>query len=96
MLMSNSFGKMAAIILRYTSGFVVRSQVLAAIWREFGKAGISIPFPQRDVHMIAPKGVDDVAAAKERVANEAPRLPDRRGEPGDFAGEAIDKMTSGD
>ena len=30
----------------------VRSDVNLAIWKGFKQAGITIPFPQRDVHMI--------------------------------------------
>ena len=37
------------------SGFRIRSEILTAIRDRFGEAGISIPFPQRDVHFIAPK-----------------------------------------
>jgi len=29
----------------------VRSEVNLAIWRAFKKAGITIPYPQRDIHI---------------------------------------------
>lgn len=32
-----------------------QSDVMRAIWRSFKERGITIPFPQRDVHMIQPK-----------------------------------------
>lgn len=34
-----------------------RSDLLEAVHREFGKAGIGIPYPQRDVHLFMPEGV---------------------------------------
>jgi small-conductance mechanosensitive channel len=34
----------------------VRSDINLAIWKEFKKAGITIPFPQRDVHLITSPG----------------------------------------
>lgn len=36
--------------------FKPRSEVLMAIWKKFELHNITIPFPQRDVHMIPPKG----------------------------------------
>ncbi|HUB84314.1 MAG TPA: hypothetical protein VL971_01370, partial [Rhizomicrobium sp.] len=33
----------------------VRSEIMLAVWERFQKAGITLPFPQRDVHIIAPK-----------------------------------------
>jgi small-conductance mechanosensitive channel len=39
----------------------VRSEIMLAVWERFQKAGITLPFPQRDVHIIAPK--PDVPAA---------------------------------
>ena len=30
----------------------VRSDVNVGIWRRFKEAGITIPFPQRDVHLV--------------------------------------------
>jgi small conductance mechanosensitive channel len=40
-----------------TSDFAdTRSGLYEAVHREFGKAGISIPYPQRDIHLVLPKG----------------------------------------
>lgn len=39
----------------------VRSDVLLGIWDRFNEHGIKIPYPQRDVHMIAP---DSIAATR--------------------------------
>lgn len=74
------------------SGFVVRGEVLSGIRRAFGEAGISIPFPQRDLHIITPKG--EAAALRDqmdRVADRAPGVVQNAGDPSDFASEAIDK-----
>jgi small-conductance mechanosensitive channel len=38
----------------------IRSDINLAIWRGFKEAGITIPFPQRDLHL---KHIDAEAAA---------------------------------
>lgn len=48
------------------SGFVTRGEVLTQIRSRFAEAGLSIPFPQRDVHIIAPKTVDASAPPEVR------------------------------
>lgn len=42
-----------------------RSDLFEAVHREFDKAGISIPYPQRDVHLILPEGIA-IRASEER------------------------------
>jgi small-conductance mechanosensitive channel len=37
---------------------VLRSDINLAIWREFKRAGISIPFPQREVRVIKGEGIE--------------------------------------
>ncbi len=50
------------INLRAANLIMVRSQVLLAIWQQFGAAGIQIPFPQREIHMYsAPPEAHDPA-----------------------------------
>ena len=46
----------------------VRSDVYRRIWREFRTAGITIPFPQRDVHL---KPATDISRADETAGNRA-------------------------
>jgi small-conductance mechanosensitive channel len=40
----------------------IRSDINLAIWRGFKQAGITIPFPQRDVHLHAASGMPLAAA----------------------------------
>ncbi|GAB5375524.1 MAG: hypothetical protein AcusKO_19860 [Acuticoccus sp.] len=68
------------------SGFVTKSEVLTAIRARFSEAGLSIPFPQRDIHIIAPKAVDasaQAAAPEVRPAMGEARTSDRRAMQGD-------------
>jgi small-conductance mechanosensitive channel len=37
---------------------VLRSDINLAIWREFNKTGISIPFPQREVRVVKGEGLE--------------------------------------
>ena len=46
----------------------IRAEVNVAVWRAFKKAGITIPFPQRDVHL---RQVDTSPAA----ASQSQRVP---------------------
>jgi len=43
-------------------GLTVRSDLLAGVYRELDKAGIEIPFPQRDVHIRTPSGLTELSA----------------------------------
>lgn len=47
--------------------FGVRSEVLTAIWSRFREAGISIPYPQRDLHIVDVKGAQAALPAPEGV-----------------------------
>ncbi|MEP6860543.1 MAG: mechanosensitive ion channel domain-containing protein [Deltaproteobacteria bacterium] len=47
--------------------FVVASKLRFAIARKFREAKISIPFPQRDVHVIAAQALDDAAKPAPRA-----------------------------
>ncbi|ORE95866.1 mechanosensitive ion channel domain-containing protein [Acuticoccus yangtzensis] len=42
------------------SGFKVKSEVLTRVVRSFGANGVSIPFPQRDIHVITPRAAPEV------------------------------------
>lgn len=48
----------------------VRSDVYRHIWREFRAAGITIPFPQRDVHL-KPASAADISRATDTAGNRA-------------------------
>lgn len=37
----------------------IASDVYLAIWNKFNAAGVEFPFPQRDIHIVSPKGIDD-------------------------------------
>ena len=39
----------------------VRSEVLLAVWDQFQKAGIEIPYPQQDIHV---RGLPEALLAK--------------------------------
>ena len=39
-----------------------QSEILFAIWHRFAEEGISIPYPQRDLHIKSPGGLDKVIA----------------------------------
>ena len=71
------------------SAFVIRSEVLSGIWHRFRAEGISIPFPQRDVHMVVPRH-GPPAPASERVRK--PRLRERE----DWVGDAVEMVESDD
>ncbi|MEQ8306932.1 MAG: DUF3772 domain-containing protein [Hoeflea sp.] len=43
-------------------GLTVRSDLLAGVYRELDKAGIEIPFPQRDLHIRTSSGPTDLSA----------------------------------
>ena len=47
------------------SGLKVRDQVMLAIWERFREAGISIPFPQRDLHIKGGSVFDILPALKD-------------------------------
>ncbi|MBJ3777433.1 mechanosensitive ion channel domain-containing protein [Acuticoccus mangrovi] len=66
------------------SGFVVKSEVLSAVWRRFAKAGITIPFPQRDLHIINPSGAAPAAVPSQTV----PERPESAH--GEWVGDAIE------
>ena len=44
----------------------VRSDLCRRIWREFRDAGVTIPFPQRDVRILGPEASDAPPSAKSR------------------------------
>jgi potassium efflux system protein len=50
------------------SGFVVKSQFMREVWRRFREAGISIPYPQRDVHMIVAPEAEPTRRQRDRPA----------------------------
>ena len=53
--------------------FIVRSEILQEVDQQFRKAGVEIPFPQRDLHL---RSVDDEAGAKLRGStSRGPRVP---------------------
>lgn len=58
------------------SGFIVKSQFIREVWRRFREAGISIPYPQRDVHMVAVKaaGPRKAGGAGDRRTHETDSL----------------------
>ncbi|MCF3932713.1 mechanosensitive ion channel [Acuticoccus sp. M5D2P5] len=71
------------------SGFTIKSEMLTQIWRRFNEAGITIPFPQRDVHMFrAPQRTlttaDSIAAAT------VEEKPVARRDDGDWVGDAVE------
>ncbi|MEM7692965.1 MAG: mechanosensitive ion channel domain-containing protein [Pseudomonadota bacterium] len=66
--------------------FVIKSEVYTAIHRTFGERGLSIPFPQRDVHVIAPKGPADARPPAGPLV-QAPPTADR-----DWRADAIDEI----
>ncbi len=68
------------------SGFVTRSEVLTAIRNRFAQEGLSIPFPQRDVHMIAPV----VDKGQPEVIESVPQ-PRRRDDDG-WQGDAVEMI----
>ncbi len=49
---------------------ITKSDLYFTVYNELGKAGIEIPFPQRDLHF---KDIDRLAAALER--RQAPEVP---------------------
>ena len=76
------------IDLRATmSGFVIRSEVLTGIWEAFRAAGITIPYPQRDVHF-APQSAPAIAPPSQRPLD--PREPVNTDD-GDWAADAIEE-----
>lgn len=50
---------------------MTKSDLIEATHRELGKAGIGIPYPQRDVHLKLPEGVALPNASRDRASNEA-------------------------
>ena len=58
------------------SGFDIRNHVLVSIWKAFREAGITIPYPQRDVHILErtqPDGAGPVAiSGADAVAADMP------------------------
>lgn len=60
-VVANPGGNSVDLVLRSwvaTPDFAVtRSELVESVHRELGKAGIGIPYPQRDVHLKLPKGV---------------------------------------
>jgi len=50
------------------SGFTTRSEVLTAIRYRFAEQGLSIPFPQRDLHIIAPPAGNTPPEVREQIA----------------------------
>ncbi|WP_108661882.1 mechanosensitive ion channel domain-containing protein [Acuticoccus kandeliae] len=74
------------------SGFTIRSEVLTQIWRRFNEAGISIPFPQRDVHMFAmnPREPKAPAAPIEGARKALPQNEE------DWVGDAIEMAQGND
>lgn len=69
------------------SSFKTRSEVLTAVWRSFGEHGITIPFPQRDVRMIASK-----APPKKAKVDARPRDADAD----DWVGDAVEMAGGAD
>ncbi len=55
------------------SGFKVRDQVMLAIWQRFKQAGITIPFPQRELHI---KHSAETQPASQPIAERDRELPD--------------------
>ncbi|MEM8852747.1 MAG: mechanosensitive ion channel domain-containing protein [Pseudomonadota bacterium] len=74
------------------SGFVIRSQVLASVWHAFRQAGISIPFPQRDIHMV-PVKTDEVFAGPPQP-RKTPTITQGEGA-ADHSGDAIEMAEAG-
>jgi len=68
--------------------FTVRSDVLTAIRNRFAAAGLSIPYPQRDVHMISAKPVN---RAKATAGPEQPVASPPREDDG-WQGDAIEMI----
>jgi small-conductance mechanosensitive channel len=60
----------------------VRSDVYRRIWRDFRSAGITIPFPQRDVHLM-PAAAADISHAADTAGNRAGSARGRRPEAGE-------------
>lgn len=75
------------------SGFVIRSQVLASVWHAFRQAGISIPFPQRDIHMV-PVTKEEVLVGPPQP-RKTPTIEQGHGPDGDHSGDAIEMAEGG-
>ena len=69
------------------SGFVTKSEVLTKIRDRFAEAGLSIPFPQRDVHIIPAK----IDGAGQPEVIEGTAHPRRRVEQG-WQGDAVEMV----
>ncbi|WP_226582128.1 mechanosensitive ion channel domain-containing protein [Acuticoccus sediminis] len=74
------------------SGFTVKSQVLTRVVKSFAQNGITIPFPQRDVHMIAPK---PVALAQDGTPVDVVPQREPQRENNEWIGDAIEEVTGG-
>jgi potassium efflux system protein len=61
------------------SGFDIRNHVLTCIWKAFRENGITIPYPQRDVHLIEPEqpggGGPKVPFGPDATAPDGPSAP---------------------
>lgn len=50
---------------------MTKSDLIEATHRELGKAGIGIPYPQRDVHLKLPEGMELPKTDRDKASNEA-------------------------
>ncbi|UOM34467.1 mechanosensitive ion channel domain-containing protein [Acuticoccus sp. I52.16.1] len=72
------------------SGFTVKSEVLTRVVKSFAANGVTIPYPQRDVHVIAPKA----APTAPEVAGPVPEnVSTREREGNEWIGDAIEAAT---
>jgi small-conductance mechanosensitive channel len=60
---SLNFSLLAWIDVRQNAERLVKSALYFAIFEEFAKAGIEIPFPQRDIHIRSVAGKEDITLA---------------------------------